>query len=136
MLEGEGDTFQFQTRTPNSKLHEGDFTNRTSDVDKITSWTTRMSYKNDEGLKAHGDRRQQTTMTRKISVTVDIYNLILYNHPLAINCSSIICHSTSSIPVEGEYRLSILMVGIRAMLFRLPCGTTQRLNSSGSQQEW
>jgi hypothetical protein len=27
--------------------------------------------------------------------------------PLAINCSSIICHSTSSIPVEGEYRPSL-----------------------------
>jgi hypothetical protein len=29
-----------------------------------------------------------------------------------------------------------LMVEIRAMLFRLPYGTTQRLSSSGSQQEW
>jgi hypothetical protein len=27
--------------------------------------------------------------------------------PLAINCSTIICHSTSSIPVEGEYQLSL-----------------------------
>jgi hypothetical protein len=30
---------------------------------------------------------------------------------------------------------SSLMVGIRAMLFKLPCGTTRRLISSGSQQE-
>jgi hypothetical protein len=30
---------------------------------------------------------------------------------------------------------SSLMVGIRVMLFELPCGTTQRLGSSGSQQE-
>jgi hypothetical protein len=28
-----------------------------------------------------------------------------------------------------------LIVGIRAMLFNLPCGTTQRLGSSGSQPE-
>jgi hypothetical protein len=27
--------------------------------------------------------------------------------PLAINCSSIICHSFSSIPIEGEYRPSL-----------------------------
>jgi hypothetical protein len=31
---------------------------------------------------------------------------------------------------------SSLMVGIRDMLFRLPCGTTRRLDSSRSQQEW
>jgi hypothetical protein len=30
---------------------------------------------------------------------------------------------------------SSLMVGIRSMLFSLPCGTTRRLNSSKSQQE-
>jgi hypothetical protein len=30
---------------------------------------------------------------------------------------------------------SSLIVGIRAMLFNLPCGITQRLGSSGSQQE-
>jgi hypothetical protein len=30
---------------------------------------------------------------------------------------------------------SSLMVRIRAMLFNLPCGTTQRIGSSGSQQE-
>jgi hypothetical protein len=29
--------------------------------------------------------------------------------------------------------MSSLIVGMRAMLFNLPCGTTQRLGSSGSQ---
>jgi hypothetical protein len=33
---------------------------------------------------------------------VDIYNLFLYNYPIAINCSSIICHSLISISIEGE----------------------------------
>jgi hypothetical protein len=32
--------------------------------------------------------------------------------------------------------ISSLMVGIRAMLFRQPRGTTRRLGSLGSQQEW
>jgi hypothetical protein len=31
--------------------------------------------------------------------------------------------------------MSSLMVGVRAMLFNLPCGTIRRLGSSGSQQE-
>jgi hypothetical protein len=32
-------------------------------------------------------------------------------------------------------RTSCLIVGMRAMLFNLPCGTTQRLGSFGSQEE-
>jgi hypothetical protein len=106
MLEGEGDAFQFQTRTPNSKSHKGNFANRTSDVGQIISWTTRMSYKNDEVLKAHGDRRQQTTTTRKSESLSIFITSFFTTTPLAINCSSIICHSTSSIPAEGVYLLS------------------------------
>jgi hypothetical protein len=43
-----------------------------------------------------------------------------------------------SIPLSVFWAVMIssLMVGIRAMLFRLPCETTRRLGSSGSQQEW
>jgi hypothetical protein len=107
MLEGEGDAFRFQTRTPNSKSHEGDFANRTSDVGKIISWTTRMSYKNDKGLKAHGHRRRHTTMTRKSQSLLIFITSFFTTTPLAINCSSIICHSTSSILIKGEYKPSL-----------------------------
>jgi hypothetical protein len=44
----------------------------------------------------------------------------------------LICSGMDRIP---RAMISSLMVGIRAMLFNAPCGTIQRLDSAGSQQE-
>jgi hypothetical protein len=66
-----------------------------------------MSYENDEGAKVHGDRRQQTTMTRKFQSLSIFITSFFTTTPLTIYCSSIICHSTSSIPVKGEYQPSL-----------------------------
>jgi hypothetical protein len=65
-----------------------------------------MNYESDEGTNVHGDRRQQITTTSKFqSLSIFIISFCTTT-PLAINCSSIIYHSTS-IPVEGEYRLPL-----------------------------
>jgi hypothetical protein len=59
-----------------------------------------------EGKSVALDRKLSThNNINKINIaifTVDIYNLFLYSHPIAINYSNIICHSLISIPVEGE----------------------------------
>jgi hypothetical protein len=66
-----------------------------------------VSYENDEGAKVHGERRQPTTTIRKIQSQSIFVTSFFTTTPLTIHCSSIICHSTSSIPVKGEYRPSL-----------------------------
>jgi hypothetical protein len=67
----------------------------------------RTSYENDEGAKVHGDRKLQTTTTRKFQSLSIFITSFFTTTPLALNCSSIICHHTSSILVEGEYLPSL-----------------------------
>jgi hypothetical protein len=54
--------------------------------------------------ETEGSRQQQQEKSQSLSIFITSF---FTTTPLAINCSSIICHSTSSIPVEGEYRPSL-----------------------------
>jgi hypothetical protein len=89
-----------------------------------------MSYENDEGAKVHGDRKQQTTMTRKFQSLSIFITSFFTTTPLAINCSSIICHSTS-ILVEGEYRPSLKdCLLMRGSLSEAPTSTSNKTESA------
>jgi hypothetical protein len=65
-----------------------------------------MSYENDEGVKVQNDRRQHITTSKSQSLSIFIISSFTTTL-LAINCSSIICYSISSILAEGEYRPSL-----------------------------